>query len=124
MLLVENARSKQIVPGDKTAKRHREIQAKIDKTDEREGRSAKKRLVGNEDGAHHVSDELFQALNHVGFSLAPNAVAYWVGGAMGRTDFADLRKVPDVVINAVDMLARNTTYLPRPLAAKQYPGEG
>lgn len=40
-------------------------------------------VVGNEDGAHHVSAEMFQALNDVGFSLAPNAVTYWVGEAMG-----------------------------------------
>ncbi|UXN62350.1 flavodoxin family protein [Phyllobacterium zundukense] len=88
------------------------------------GRVAAVAVVGNEDGAHHVSAELFQALNDVGFSLAPNAVAYWVGEAMGRTDFIDLRKVPDVVTNAVDMLARNAAHLARQLAANQYPGEG
>jgi multimeric flavodoxin WrbA len=88
------------------------------------GRVAAVAVVGNEDGAHHVSAELFQALNDVGFSLAPNAVAYWVGEVMGRTDFIDLGKVPDVVTNAVDMLARNTAHLARELAAKRYPGEG
>jgi hypothetical protein len=74
--------------------------------------------------ARHVSAELFQALNDVGFSLEPNAVAHWVGEAMGRTDFVDLRKVPDVLTNAVDMLACNTAHLAKQLAARRYPGEG
>jgi len=54
------------------------------------GRVAAVAVVGNEDGAHHVSAELYQALNDVGFSLAPNAVASWVGEAMGSTNFVDL----------------------------------
>jgi multimeric flavodoxin WrbA len=33
-------------------------------------------VVGNDDGAHKVSADLFQALNNVGFSLAPGAVTY------------------------------------------------
>ena len=47
-------------------------------------------VVGNEDGAHHVSAELYQALNDVGFTLPANAVTYWVGEAMGSTDYKDL----------------------------------
>ena len=54
------------------------------------GRVAVVACVGNEDGAHHVSAELFQALNDVGFTISPNAVSYWVGEAMGSTDFIDL----------------------------------
>jgi hypothetical protein len=40
-------------------------------------------VVGNEDGAYHVSAELYQALNDVGFTLAPVAATYW-GGAQRR----------------------------------------
>lgn len=58
------------------------------------GKAAAVCVVGNEDGAHHVSAELFQALNDVGFSLAPNAVTYWVGEAMQGTDYQDLDKTP------------------------------
>jgi len=76
--------------------------------------------VGNEDGAHHVSAELFQALNDVGFSLGPNAVAYWVGEAMGDTDFRDLDEVPDVVTEAVRMAARGAVHLARLLKAHPY----
>jgi hypothetical protein len=88
------------------------------------GRVAAVAVVGNEDGAHHVSAELFQALNDVGFTIPANAVAYWVGEAMGSTNFVDLDKVPKVVTKAVDMLARNTAHLSSLLKAKQYPGEG
>lgn len=80
-------------------------------------------VVGNEDGAHHVSAELYQALNDVGFTLPANAVAYWVGEAMGSVNFIDLEKVPDVVTKAVRMLARNTAHLAGLLKASQYPGE-
>ena len=88
------------------------------------GRVAAVAVVGNEDGAHHVSAELFQALNDVGFTIPANAVAYWVGEAMGSTNFADLDKVPKVVTTSVEMLARNTVHLANLLKAKQYPGEG
>ena len=87
------------------------------------GKVAAVAVVGNEDGAHHVSAELYQALNDVGFSIAPNAVAYWVGEAMGSSDFIDLKKVPKQVADAVAMLARNTAHLADLLKDQPYPGE-
>lgn len=87
------------------------------------GRVAAVAVVGNEDGAHHVSAELYQALNDVGFTLAPNAVAYWVGEAMGSVDFQDLKTVPDKVSSTAAMLARNTVHLARLLKDNAYPGE-
>jgi len=87
------------------------------------GRVAAVAVVGNEDGAHHVSAEIYQALNDVGFTIPANAVAYWVGEAMGSTEFVDLEKVPDVVTRSVKMLARNTAHLARLLNDKRYPGE-
>jgi multimeric flavodoxin WrbA len=87
------------------------------------GRVAAVAVVGNEDGAHHVSAELYQALNDVGFTLGTNAVAYWVGEAMGSKNFIDLEEVPDVVTTAVNMLARNTVHLAKLLKSNQYPGE-
>lgn len=87
------------------------------------GRVAAVAVVGNEDGAHHVSAELYQALNDVGFTIPANAVAYWVGEAMGSTDFKELDAVPDVVTTAVDMLARNTVHLARLLKESGYPAQ-
>lgn len=87
------------------------------------GRVAAVAVVGNEDGAHHVCAELYQALNDVGFTIAPNAVAYWVGEAMGSTNFSDLEHIPETVTKAVDMLARNTVHLARLTKENAYPGE-
>ncbi len=87
------------------------------------GRVAAVAVVGNEDGAHHVCAELYQALNDVGFTIAANAVAYWVGEAMGSTNFSDLEHIPETVTTAVDMLARNTVHLARLTKDNPYPGE-
>lgn len=87
------------------------------------GKVAAVAVVGNEDGAHHVSAELFQAMNDVGFTLAANAVSYWVGDAMANKNFADFKKPPETVTTMVSMLARNTVHLATLLKHKQYPGE-
>jgi multimeric flavodoxin WrbA len=84
------------------------------------GRVAAVAVVGNEDGAHHVSAELFQALNDVGFTLAPNAVTYWVGEAMNSKDFRDFDEVPETVSSTVKMVARNTVHLARLLKQNPY----
>jgi multimeric flavodoxin WrbA len=87
------------------------------------GKVAAVAVVGNEDGAHHVSAEVFQALNDVGFTIPANAVAYWVGEAMGSTNFVDLKKTPEAVQTMVSMLARNTAHLAKLLKQSRYPGE-
>lgn len=87
------------------------------------GRVAAVAVVGNEDGAHHVSAEIFQALNDVGFTIPANAVCYWVGEAMGSTNFVDLEKVPDTVQTMIEMLVRNTSHLAQRLVHANYPGE-
>ncbi|WP_313195148.1 flavodoxin family protein [Shinella zoogloeoides] len=87
------------------------------------GRVAAVAVVGNEDGAHHVSAELFQALNDVGFTIPANAVTYWVGEAMGSVNFVDLEEIPDVVQTALDLVARNTAHAARVLKMQPYPGD-
>lgn len=79
-------------------------------------------VVGNEDGAHHVSAELFQALADVGFTIPAGGPTYWVGEAMGDVDFKDLKKVPDVVDAANRMVGRNAAHLARLLKQSPYPG--
>lgn len=85
------------------------------------GKAAAVCVVGNEDGAHKVSADLFQALNDVGFSLAPGAVTYWVGAAMEGTDYQDLDKTPDTVASTTRTLAANTAHLARRLRDAPYP---
>ncbi|WP_340160560.1 NAD(P)H-dependent oxidoreductase [uncultured Hoeflea sp.] len=86
------------------------------------GKAAAVAVVGNEDGAHHVSAELYQGLNDIGFTLAPNAVAYWVGEAMNATNFIDLAETPEKVQTTIDMMVRNTVHLARQIEANPYPG--
>lgn len=78
-------------------------------------------VVGNEDGAHHVGASLFQGLNDVGFTLAPMAMTYWVGEAMGSTDFKDLDEVPASVASTATTMVANTAHLVRTLAEDRYP---
>lgn len=87
------------------------------------GRVAVVAVVGNEDGAHHVSAEIYQALNDVGFTIPANAVAYWVGEAMGSTNFVDLKSIPDKVTSTVNTLARNSAHLANLLHNNRYPGQ-
>ncbi len=74
-----------------------------------------------ERGAHKVSADLFQGLDDVGFSLAPNAVTYWVGEAMHTTDYQDLDKTPEATADATATLAANTAHLARRLKTAPYP---
>ncbi|MET9653279.1 MULTISPECIES: NAD(P)H-dependent oxidoreductase [unclassified Streptomyces] len=85
------------------------------------GKAAAVCVVGNEDGAHKVSADLFQGLNDVGFSLAPNAVTYWVGEAMQGTDYRDLDKTPEKTEATTATLAANTAHLARLLKGAAYP---
>lgn len=78
-------------------------------------------VVGNEDGAHHVSAELYQALNDVGFTLPANAVTYWVGEAMGSTDYKDLGREREKVTSATTTAACNAPHLARLLREAGYP---
>lgn len=79
-------------------------------------------VVGNEDGAHHCHAEIFQALNDVGFTLAAGAGTYWVGQAMGSTDYKDLDKPYDKTVETTQMLASNAAHLARLLKGAGYPG--
>lgn len=79
-------------------------------------------VVGNEDGAHHVSAELFQGLSDTGWTVPPGGPAYWVGEAMGKIDFKDLPEVPEKVTQTVEMLASNSHHLATLLADKPFPG--
>lgn len=78
-------------------------------------------IVGNEDGAHHVTAELFQALNDVGWTVPAMASCYWVGEAMHSTDFKDLKKIPKEVTETARTLASNAAHLARLLKKQSYP---
>jgi len=79
-------------------------------------------IVGNEDGAHCVSSQLFQSLNDTGWTIPPVAACYWVGEAMGDVDFKDLKATPRVVTKTARMVAANAAHLARLLKASPFPG--
>jgi hypothetical protein len=85
------------------------------------GKVAAVAVVGNEDGAHKVTADLFQALNDIGFSIPAQGGTYWNGEAMHTTDYVDLDKVPDAVASTTAALARNAVYLANTLRAGAYP---
>ena len=86
------------------------------------GKIAIAAIVGNEDGAHWSSAQLFQALNDTGWTIPANAACYWVGEAMGSTDFKDLDKVPDAVNSTAKMCVANAVHLASLLQGEPYPG--
>ena len=104
------------------------MDAFLSETDERGrmpsfGKVAVAAIVGNEDGAHHVTAELFQALNDVGWTIPASASCYWVGEAMHKTDFNELKEVPKEVRTTARLLASNAAHVALLLKAQQYPGD-
>ena len=88
------------------------------------GKVAVAAIVGNEDGAHWSSSQLFQSLNDTGWTIPAAAACYWVGEAMGSTDFKDLDRIPDKVSETAGMVASNAAHLAGLLKGNPYPGSG
>jgi multimeric flavodoxin WrbA len=102
------------------------LDAELSETDEvgrlsTYGKVAVLGVVGNEDGAHHVTAEVFQALNDVGFTIPAAASTYWVGEAMQGTDYDQAGPKPDTTGAATKTLAANAAHLARLLQQQQYP---
>lgn len=88
------------------------------------GKIAVTAIVGNEDGAHWASSQLFQSLNDTGWTIPAVAACYWVGEAMGDTDFKDLAETPKKVTETAAMVAGNAAHLAKLLKAEPYSGSG
>ncbi|MDQ6896817.1 MAG: NAD(P)H-dependent oxidoreductase [Actinomycetota bacterium] len=102
------------------------LDAELSETDERGrletfGKVAVGVVVGNEDGAHHITGVMFQCLNDVGFTIPANGITYWNGEAMHKTNFKDLPKTPDEVASATKTLAANAAHLAQLLTQSGYP---
>ncbi|MFF1572229.1 flavodoxin family protein [Leifsonia sp. NPDC058292] len=101
------------------------LDAELSETDENgrpqvEGKVAIAGVVGNEDGAHAIIADLFQALNDVGFSIPSQGATYWNGEAMGSVDYKDLDETPESVKRTNQSVAKNAAHLARVLAATPY----
>ena len=79
-------------------------------------------IVGNEDGAHWASSQLFQSLNDTGWTIPAVAACYWVGEAMQSKDFKDFDKTPEKVTETAKMVAGNAAHLAKLLKETPYPG--
>jgi multimeric flavodoxin WrbA len=102
------------------------LDAELGETDEHGrlstyGKVAAVGVVGNEDGAHHVTAEVYQALSDVGFTVPANGVTYWVGEAMQGVDYKDKQPRPEKTAQATATLAANTAHLARLLRSAPYP---
>ena len=85
------------------------------------GKVAGVAVVGNEDGAHHTTAEVFQALVDVGFTVPAAASTYWVGEAMQGADYSDKDPRPESTAGTNKTVAAHTAHLARLLKGAPYP---
>ncbi|GAA1741842.1 flavodoxin family protein [Aeromicrobium alkaliterrae] len=78
-------------------------------------------VVGNEDGAHKITADLYQGLNDIGFSIPAQGGTYWNGEAMQGVDYNDLDESPEATIGALKTAAANAAHLARLLKDTAYP---
>jgi multimeric flavodoxin WrbA len=102
------------------------LDAEISETDDEGrplmfGKVAVAAVVGNEDGAHKIAADLFQALNDTGFTVPAQGSVYWNGEAMSGTDYKDLDATPEPVAATTATLAANAAHLARLLNEHPYP---
>ena len=102
------------------------LDAEISETDDQGrmltyGKVAAVAVVGNEDGAHHTSAEVYQALNDTGFTIPASAVTYWVGEAMQSEDYLDQDATPEKTAGTTRTLAANAAHLAALLKESGYP---
>lgn len=102
------------------------LDAELSETDD-EGRPAMfgkvaiAAVVGNEDGAHKIVADLFQALNDTGFTVPAQGATYWNGEAMTPGDYNDLDETPKAVASTNATAAANAAHLAAALKANNYP---
>jgi multimeric flavodoxin WrbA len=102
------------------------LDAELSETDEQgrpilTGKVAVTAVVGNEDGAHKITADLYQSLGDVGFTIPAQGGTYWNGEAMHTTDYQDLAETPEETASATATLARNAAHLANLLAESPYP---
>ncbi|HXV92556.1 MAG TPA: NAD(P)H-dependent oxidoreductase [Pseudonocardia sp.] len=78
-------------------------------------------VLGNEDGAHKITADLFQALNDIGFTVPAQGGVYWNGEAMHTTDYKDLDETPEAVASTLKTMTANAAHLAALLRKEQYP---
>lgn len=110
-------------PGQRVLER---LDAELSETDDEGrpsmyGKVAVVAVVGNEDGAHKISADVFQALDDVGFTIPAGGATYWNAEVGDPKDYKDLPATPEKVGSTTATLAANAAHLARLLAAQDYP---
>lgn len=110
-------------PGQRVLER---LDAELSETDEQGrpsmyGKVAVVAVVGNEDGAHKISADVFQALNDIGFTIPAGGATYWNAEVGNPKDYKDLPETPGKVSTTTATLAANAAHAARLLAAQNYP---
>ncbi|MDF8263915.1 flavodoxin family protein [Luteipulveratus flavus] len=88
------------------------------------GKVAVAAVVGNEDGAHHISGILFQSLTDTGFTVPAQGVTYWNDDLSQARDYKDLDSTPEATDGMTRTAAANAVHLARLLKAARYPATG
>lgn len=78
-------------------------------------------VVGNEDGAHKISGDIFQSLNDIGFTIPANGVVYWNDEAMGSREYKDFEEIPNAVSSTMATFTKNLAHLASVLKLQTYP---
>jgi len=82
-------------------------------------------VTGNEDGGKHVSRDLLFALQHVGFTVPPQADPYWVGEAGPGPSYRDAGRGNAFTQRNVRIMSWNLVHFARLLEAQGgVPAEG
>jgi len=102
------------------------LDAELSETDDKGrpltfGKVAAVAIVGNEDGAHKITADVFQGLNDLGFTIPAQGATYWNGEAMQQVDYKDLSEIPEKVASANATLALNLAHVARLLKSNEYP---
>jgi multimeric flavodoxin WrbA len=102
------------------------LDAELSETDDQgristAGKVALVAVVGNEDGAHKIIADGFQALNDVGFTIAGNGSVYWNANIENPSDYMDLDSIPDAVASMMSKATTQSAHLARLLRGENYP---
>ncbi len=68
-------------------------------------------VTGNEDGIKHVAMNTLYSLQHLGYTIPPQADAGWIGEAGPGPSYGDVRDDGTVVGVGNDFTRRNTTFM-------------
>lgn len=79
-------------------------------------------VTGNEDGAHSCAAQVLWSLQEVGFTIPPNANAYWVGMAGGEKDYVEAGGERYLYTNkSLRYMTQNLAFLAKLLTENPYP---